>query len=71
MGEGGGAIRGDDSTIVQRSMLPTKICPQCKAAVPVRRKTCEHCDHTLAEPAYNLHHHYITIFSCVTIFKLT
>ena len=22
------------------SMHPTKICPQCKAAVPVRRKTC-------------------------------
>ena len=27
------------------SMPPTKVCPQCKAAVPVRRKTCEHCDH--------------------------
>ena len=26
------------------SMPPTKVCPQCKAAVPVRRKTCEHCD---------------------------
>ena len=24
---------------------PTKVCPQCKAAVPVRRKTCECCDH--------------------------
>ena len=24
-----------------------KVCPQCKAAVPVRRKTCEHCDHVL------------------------
>ena len=23
---------------------PTKVCPQCKAAVPVRRKTCERCD---------------------------
>ena len=23
------------------SMPPTKVCPQCKAAVPVRRKTCE------------------------------
>ena len=23
---------------------PTKVCPQCKAAVPVRRKTCECCD---------------------------
>ena len=27
------------------SMLPTKVCPLCKAAVPVRQKTCEHCDH--------------------------
>ena len=27
------------------SMPPTKLCPQCKAAVPARRKTCEHCDH--------------------------
>ena len=27
------------------SMPPTKVCPQCKAAVPVRRKTCECCDH--------------------------
>ena len=26
------------------SMPPTKVCPQCKAAVPVRRKTCECCD---------------------------
>ena len=26
------------------SMPPTKVCPQCKAAVPVRRKTCERCD---------------------------
>ena len=24
---------------------PTKVCPQCKAAVPVRWKTCECCDH--------------------------
>ena len=22
-------------------MPPTKVCPQCKAAVPVRRKTCD------------------------------
>ena len=29
------------------SMLPTKVCPQCKAAVPVRQKTCECCDHVL------------------------
>ena len=27
------------------SMPSTKVCPQCKAAVPVRRKTCERCDH--------------------------
>ena len=26
------------------SMPPTKVCPQCKDAVPVRRKTCERCD---------------------------
>ena len=27
------------------SMPPTKVCPKCKAAVPVRWKTCERCDH--------------------------
>ena len=27
------------------SMPPTKVCPPCKAAVPVRWKTCERCDH--------------------------
>ena len=27
------------------SMPPTKVCPLCKAAVPVRWKTCERCDH--------------------------
>ena len=26
-------------------MPPTKVYPQCKAAVPVRWKTCERCDH--------------------------
>ena len=26
------------------SMPPTKVCPQCKAPVSVRRKTCERCD---------------------------
>ena len=26
------------------SMPPTKVCLQCKAAVPVKRKTCERCD---------------------------
>ena len=25
-------------------MPPTKVCPQCKAAVLVRRKTCKRCD---------------------------
>ena len=28
----------------QLSMPPIKVCPQCKAAVPVRRKTCERCN---------------------------
>ena len=27
------------------SMPPTKVCTQCKAAVSVRRKTSERCDH--------------------------
>ena len=27
------------------NMPPAKVCPQCKAAVPVRWKTCERCDH--------------------------
>ena len=31
------------------SMPPTKVCPQCKAAVPVRWKTCERCDHDQKE----------------------
>ena len=26
------------------SIPPTKVCPQCKAAAPVRWKTCERCD---------------------------
>ena len=26
------------------SMPPTKVCPQCKDAVPVKRKTCESCN---------------------------
>jgi len=29
---------------IDRSMPPTKVCPQCKDAIPVRRKTCERCD---------------------------
>ena len=24
--------------------MPQKVCPQCEAAVPVRRKTCERCE---------------------------
>ena len=28
----------------QVSMPPTKVFPQCKTAVPVRRKICERCD---------------------------
>ena len=27
------------------SMAQTKVCPQCKATVPVRRNTCERYDH--------------------------
>ena len=27
------------------SMPSTKVCPQCKAAMPIRWKTCECCDH--------------------------
>ena len=34
-----------DSWPLAVSMPPTKVCPQCKAAVSVRRKTCERCDH--------------------------
>ena len=26
-------------------MPPTKVCPKCRAAVPIRWKTCERCDH--------------------------
>ena len=33
-----------DYLLLAVSMPPTKVCPQCKAAVPVRRKTCERCD---------------------------
>ena len=39
------------------SMPPTKVCPQCKAAVPVRWKTCECCDHVFrskGKAEYNL-----------------
>ena len=35
-------------------MPPTKVCPQFKAAVPVRRKTCECCDHVFRKAEYNL-----------------
>ena len=36
------------------SMPPTKVCPQYKAAVPVRWKTCEHCDHVQTKAVCNL-----------------
>ena len=39
------------------SMPPTKVCPQCKIAVPVRQKTCERCDHVFRskrKAEYNL-----------------
>ena len=36
------------------SMPPTKVCPQCKAAVPVRRKTCERCDLVFRKAECNL-----------------
>ena len=39
------------------SMPPTKVCPKCKAAVPVRWKTCERCDHVFRskrKAEYNL-----------------
>ena len=35
----------------------SKVCPHCKDAVPVRRKTCEHCDHVFRskqKTEYNL-----------------
>ena len=32
------------------SMPPTKVCLQCKAAVPVGRKTCEHCGGSRSNP---------------------
>ena len=34
------------------SMPLTKVCPQCKAAVPIRRKTCERCDHVFRKENY-------------------
>ena len=39
------------------SMPPTKLCLQCKAAVPVKQKTCERCDHVFRskrKAEYNL-----------------
>ena len=36
------------------SMPPTKVCPQCKAAVPVKRKTCERCDLVFRKAECNL-----------------
>ena len=41
------------------SMPPTKVCLQSKAAVPVRRKTYERCDHVFRskwKPECNLRH---------------
>ena len=35
-------------------MPPTKICPQVEAAVPVRWKTCERCDHAKQKAECNL-----------------
>ena len=35
-------------------MPPTKVCPQCKAAVPVRWKTCKRCDHVFQKAECNL-----------------
>lgn len=32
-------------------MPPTKVCPQCKGAVPVRRKSCECCNHVFRSKA--------------------
>ena len=39
------ASGGDCEFALAVNMPPTKVCPQCKAAVPVRWKTCERCDH--------------------------
>ena len=39
------ASGGDCKFALAVNMPPTKVCPQCKAAVPVRWKTCERCDH--------------------------
>ena len=36
------------------SMPPTKVCPLCKAAVPVRRKTRERCDLVFRKAECNL-----------------
>ena len=36
------------------NMPPTKVRLQCKAAVPVRRKTCECCDHVFHSKECNL-----------------
>ena len=36
------------------AMHPRKVCPQCKAAVPVRLKTYERCDHVFRKAECNL-----------------
>ena len=50
------------------SMPPTKVCPQCKAAVPVRWKTCECCDLVFRSKQCNLRKktkkHTSTIMHC-------
>ena len=35
-------------------VTPTKVCQQCKAAVPVRRKTCECCNFVFRKAECNL-----------------
>ena len=35
-------------------MPPRNVCPQSKAAVPVRRKMCERCDHVFKKAKCNL-----------------
>ena len=43
-----------DYWLLAVSMPPTKVCPQCKAAVTVRRKTCERCDLVFRKAECNL-----------------
>ena len=41
-------VLGETLLMAIGSMPPTKVCLQFKAAVPVRRKTCERCNHSLS-----------------------